>query len=109
MRWLFLAGAIVSEVAATMALRASEGLRRKIWAIPVALGYLLAFVLLGLALEAGMPVGVAYGTWAATGIAMTVILARVLFREPLTRTMTLGIVLIVLGVIVVEIGAGSGH
>ena len=109
MSWLFLAGAIVSEVAATMALRASEGLRRKIWAIPVALGYLLAFVLLGLALEAGMPVGVAYGTWAATGIAMTVILARVLFREPLTRTMTLGIVLIVLGVIVVEIGAGSGH
>lgn len=109
MSWLFLAGAIVSEVAATMALRASGGFRRKVWILPVAAGYLAAFVLLGFSLHAGMPVGVAYGTWAALGIASTVILARLLFREPLTRRMSLGILLIILGVAAVEIGAYGAH
>ncbi|WP_372983717.1 multidrug efflux SMR transporter [Microbacterium sp.] len=109
MSWLFLAGAIASEVAATMALRASEGFRRKAWIAPVAIGYLTAFVMLGFSLAAGMPVGVAYGTWAALGIASTVILARLIFREPLTRRMMLGILLIILGVAAVEIGAYGVH
>lgn len=109
MSWVFLAGAIVSEVAATMALRASEGFARKVWILPVVVGYVAAFVLLGFSLHAGMPVGIAYGTWAALGIASTVILARVIFGEPLTRRMSLGILLIVLGVIAVEIGASGAH
>lgn len=109
MSWLLLSGAIITEVAATMALRASDGLRQKIWAAPVFLGYLSAFVLLGFALDAGLPVGVAYGTWAAIGIALTAILARVIFREPLTRLMGVGIVLLSVGVALVEIGATVGR
>lgn len=109
MSWVFLAGAIMSEVAATMALRASDGFRHKVWILPVAAGYLAAFILLGLSLHAGMPVGVAYGTWAALGIASTVILARLIFHEPLTGRMSLGILLIILGVAAVEIGAYGAH
>lgn len=105
MRWLFLSGAIAVEVTATLALRASDGFRRRRWIGPVAAGYVLAFVLLGLALRAGMAVGVAYGTWAAVGIASTAILARVIFGEPLTRTMGVGIALIAGGVFLVEVGA----
>lgn len=107
MRWLFLSGAIGIEVAATLGLRASDGLRRKRWLPLVLGGYALAFLLLGLALREGMPVGVAYGTWAATGIALTAILARLLFREPLTRTMGVGILLIAAGVLTVELSASA--
>ncbi|WP_114561398.1 DMT family transporter [Desertihabitans aurantiacus] len=107
MSWLFLAVAILLEVGATMSLRASEGLRKRWWAVPVVLGYVLAFGCLSLALQHGMPLGVAYGIWTATGVALTAVLARVVFDEPLTPTMAVGIVLIAAGVLVVELGSGA--
>ena len=105
MTWLILAAAILSEVAATLSLRASEGLRKKAWTAPVAVFYLTAFGLLTLALANGMPVGIAYGIWAASGVALTAIGARVFFQEKLTLRMTAGIVLIAIGVFVIELGS----
>ncbi|CAB0718357.1 DMT family transporter [Corynebacterium diphtheriae] len=96
MRWIFLAGAILSEVVATMSLRASDGGRVKKWFIGVIAGYLVAFVALSLALADGMALGVAYGIWAASGVA-------------LTRTMALGILLIAVGVLTVELGANLAN
>ena len=51
-----------------------------------------------------MPLGVAYGIWSAGGVAVTAIASRLLFGEPLTRTMVVGIALIMTGVLLVEIG-----
>ena len=61
-------------------------------------------MLLSLALDAGMGIGVAYGIWTAVGVALTAVLSRYLFDEPLTRTMVLGIVLIATGVVLLELG-----
>lgn len=105
MTWLLLAGAIVSEVAATLALRLSEGLRVRAWVAPVVLGYLIAFVLLWRTLAAGLPVGVAYGVWAAAGVALTALAGRVLFRDPLTPRMLVGLAAIAAGVLLIELGA----
>ena len=55
-------------------------------------------------LKAGLPLGVAYGIWSAGGVAVTAMASRLLFGEPLTRTMVAGIVLIMAGVLLVEIG-----
>lgn len=104
MTWLLLTGAILTEVAATLSLRASEGLRRKRWIAPVAVCYIAAFSLLTIALAEGMPVGIAYGIWAASGVALTAIGARVFFKERLTWRMTAGIALIAIGVLVIELG-----
>ena len=105
MRWIFLAGAILSEVVATMSLRASDGGRVKKWFIGVIAGYLVAFVALSLALADGMALGVAYGIWAASGVALTAILSKLLFDEPFTWIMAAGIALVVGGVLLVELGA----
>jgi small multidrug resistance pump len=64
-----------------------------------------AFSLLTLALAHGMPVGIAYGIWAASGVALTAVGARVFFQESLTWRMTAGIVLIAIGVFVIELGS----
>ncbi|KAM9863807.1 multidrug efflux SMR transporter [Leucobacter sp. BZR 635] len=101
---LWLVFSILSEVAATLSLRASNGFRKKLWLIPVVAGYGLAFTFLGLALAAGMPVAVAYGIWTAVGIALIAVFARVVWKDPLTRRMILGIVLIIAGVVLVELG-----
>ncbi|MBE1531335.1 DMT family transporter [Actinomadura algeriensis] len=106
MTWLLLGGAILSEVAATLSLRmASQPGGSRAWLAAVAVGYLAAFGLLTLVLHDGLGIGVAYGIWAATGVALTAIASRVLFREALTKVMGLGIVLIAAGVLFIELGA----
>ncbi len=75
------------------------------WFLAVAAGYLVAFALLAVAVHGGIAIGVAYGVWAAAGVALVAVASRVLFGEPLTRVMVLGIVLIVVGVVAVEVGA----
>jgi len=103
--WLFLGGAILFEVGGTLALRQSDGLRRRVWLAPVVLGYLAAFVLLWLTLDAGMAVGVAYGVWAATGVALTALAGHILFKDPLSSMMLVGIAAIAGGVLLIELGA----
>ncbi|MFG2050629.1 DMT family transporter [Micromonospora sp. NPDC048935] len=102
---LYLFAAIASEIVATMSLRASDGLRRKIWLPLIVTAYLGSFVLFALTLRHGMAVGVAYGIWAATGIALTAVVARILFKDVLTTRMLAGIGLVAIGVLIVELGA----
>ncbi|MDX1883636.1 DMT family transporter [Mycolicibacterium sp. 120270] len=106
--WAALTGAILFEVIATIALRASEGLRKRIWIIPVTVGYLASFALLWLTLRLGMHVGIAYGVWTACGVALVAVAARVLFREPLTWLMGFGIALIAAGVLTIEMAGAAG-
>jgi small multidrug resistance pump len=52
---------------------------------------------------------VAYGVWSALGIAATALLSAVIFDERLTGTLLVGLVAIVAGVLVVEIGSHRAH
>ncbi|ANS31914.1 putative membrane protein (plasmid) [Rhodococcus opacus] len=105
MSWFFLIGATLSECAATLSLRmASRGGSKK-WFIVVVFGFVAAFGFLTLALDSGLAVGVAYGIWAAAGVALTALASRALFGEPLTKVMGFGIGLIIAGVLFIELGA----
>lgn len=106
MSWLLLGAAIVVEVASTLCLRIAAGGRRA-WYIPVIVGYVIAFALLSGTLQAGMPLGVAYGVWTSAGIVLTALLSRALFREALTPVMLAGMGMIAAGVLLVELG-GAG-
>lgn len=102
-RWFLLAGAIVTEVTATMALRAAVD--HAAWVPLVVVGYVTAFVLLGLLLRTGVPIGVAYGIWGASGVALTALLGVLIFDERLSTPALGGIGLIVVGVLLVETGS----
>ena len=103
--WLYLSGAILSEVFGTMSLRIAAGGRTAWYGVMLA-AYVVAFSLIALALGAGMPLGIGYGIWVAAGVALTALLARIVFKEPLTPLMIFGIGLICAGVLLVELGAG---
>ncbi len=103
MTWLFLATAIVCEVTATLALK--RALDHPALYAAVATGYVAAFVLLTLTLKQGLGIGVAYGIWAACGVALTAVASKVFFDEPLTNLMLVGIAFIIAGVLLVETGA----
>ncbi len=102
-KWTMLAVAIVSEVVGTLSLRAA--LDHRAWFALVAIGYLVAFALLGAVLAAGMPVGVAYGIWSASGVVLTAVLAALVFRDPLTEQIGIGIAAVIGGVLLVELGS----
>ncbi|OYN78037.1 DMT family transporter [Mycolicibacterium sphagni] len=102
-KWALLLAAIFVEVTGTLSLRASQD--HKAWLIVVAIGYLASFYFLALVLRAGMPVGVAYGVWGAVGTAATAALAAVIFDDPFTTPIIVGIGLIIAGVLLVELGS----
>lgn len=104
MQWLFLAGAILFEVIGTISLRMAATGHRAYYAVAT-VSYLFAFTFLTLTLNEGLGVGVAYGIWAASGVALTAIASKAIFQEPITRLMMGGIVLIISGVLLVELGA----
>ncbi|GAA4662629.1 DMT family transporter [Gordonia humi] len=101
--WALLLAAIALELAGTLSLRASVD--HKAWIAIVVVAYVGAFVLLGLALRTGMPIGVAYGAWGALGVAATAVLGWVIFDEALSALSIVGIALVMVGVVVVENGS----
>ncbi|NMO02238.1 QacE family quaternary ammonium compound efflux SMR transporter [Gordonia sp. TBRC 11910] len=99
-KWIVLVVVILIELIATMALRASIGNAE--W-IPVAVvGYVAAFVGLGMTLRLGMPVGVAYGIWGGAGVALTAVFGALIFNETLSGTGKFGLALIIVGVVLIE-------
>ncbi len=104
-KWLWLFAAICSEVAATMALRASVD--HKAWIALVIAGYAGAFVFIGVTLRAGVPVATTYGIWGATGVALTAILGMILFGETLSTLTWVGIAVVIVGVVLVQTGTPS--
>lgn len=105
MPWLLLAGAIASEVVATTFLKLSEGFSRLIPSVVVIVGYIAAFGLLSQALARGMDLGVAYGVWAAAGVALVAIVGAVFLGEGMTWVQVAGIALVIAGVLALELGA----
>jgi small multidrug resistance pump len=101
-QWFFLSIAIVSEVIATSALKASEGFSRLWPSAIVIVGYAAAFFFLSLTLRT-IPVGVAYAIWSGAGVALIALISWVLFGQSLDLLGIIGISLIVAGVIVLNL------
>ena len=102
-KWLYLVAAIVLEVSGSLSLKAA--MDAPPFYVIVVLGYLGAFVGLFAALRHGMSLGVGYGIWGATGVAATAVLSLVIFHEPITPVMGVGIVMVIGGVLLVELGS----
>ena len=100
--YLYLGIAIVAEVVATSALKASEGFTRTGPSLIVAIGYGIAFYFLSLVLKT-VPMGVAYAIWSGVGIVLIAAIGWMLMKQPLDLPALLGIGLIVAGVAVIQL------
>jgi small multidrug resistance pump len=102
--YLYLAAAIVGEIAATVSLKLSEGFSKPWPSAVVVVGYVIAFTALSRALKLGMPVGVAYAVWSAIGVAAVAVIGWKFLGETLNPTMVIGLALIIGGVVTLELG-----
>ncbi|MDQ7733513.1 multidrug efflux SMR transporter [Halomonas sp. SpR1] len=102
MTFVYLVLAIVAEVIATSALKASVGFTRPLPSVVVVVGYGVAFYLLSLVLRT-LPVGVAYAIWAGLGIVLVTLVGIVAFGEKPDLPAVVGISLIVAGVVMLQV------
>jgi small multidrug resistance pump len=100
--WIYLSIAIVSEVAATSALKASDGFSRLWPSLIVIVGYGLAFYFLSLTLRT-IPVGIIYAIWSGAGVALITIIAWLFMGQSLDAPAIAGLTLIVAGVVVLNV------
>ncbi|WP_133910262.1 DMT family transporter [Streptomyces sp. NBC_00582] len=103
MGYLTLSGAIAAEVAATTAMKYSEGFSRLWPTLLTAVGYVISFFLLAQTLKS-VGIGTAYAIWAGVGTATIAVIGLALFGESLTLTKIAGIGLIIGGVVVLNLG-----
>ena len=94
MEYWYLSIAIVAEVIATSALKASEEFSNLGPSIVVIVGYTIAFYFLSLILKT-IPVGIAYAIWSGVGIALITIVGAVLYKQVPDAPAVIGIVLII--------------
>ncbi|MBW1847984.1 MAG: QacE family quaternary ammonium compound efflux SMR transporter [Deltaproteobacteria bacterium] len=102
MGYLYLSIAIIAEVIATSALKASEEFTKLGPSILVVVGYAFAFYFLSLVLKM-IPVGIAYAIWSGIGIVLITIAGAIYFRQIPDIPAVIGIVLIVSGVVIITV------
>jgi len=106
MPYLFLTAAIIAEVIATSALKASDGFSQLIPSIIVVVGYGFAFWLLSLTLKS-IPVGIAYATWSGAGIILITAIGWIVFGQKLDPVAIVGMGLIIAGVVLINLVSRS--
>ena len=100
--WGFLGVAIVAEVVATSALKASDGFSNWLPSVIVIVGYATAFYFLSLTLRT-IPVGVAYAIWSGLGVVLITAVGWIVFGQKLDLPALAGMGLIVAGVLVMNL------
>lgn len=105
--WLQLLLAIVAEVVATSALKASHGFTRLWPSVVVVVGYGVSFYCLSLVLKT-IPVGITYAVWSGLGIVLITLAAWWLYGQTIDTAGLAGMGLILAGVVVLNVFSTSG-
>ena len=100
--YFYLAIAIIAEVSATSALKASAEFTRVIPSLIVIVGYGVAFYFMTLVLKT-MPIGITYAIWAGLGIVLVAIVGAIVYKEIPEVPVIVGMALIITGVVVIHI------
>ncbi|MDD2926715.1 multidrug efflux SMR transporter [Rhodoferax sp.] len=104
MQWIYLAIAIVSEVIATSALKASDGFTKLVPSLVVVAGYVVAFYCLSLTLRS-IAMGIVYAIWSGVGIVLISVVGWLVFGQTLSWAAMLGMAFITVGVVILNVVA----
>jgi small multidrug resistance pump len=100
--YLCLAGAILTEVIATIALAASNSLTKPVPSVIAVICFVAAFWLLSFPLRT-MPTGIVYAVWSGLGIVFITATAWVWSKQALDAPALIGMALITAGVVVINL------
>ncbi len=99
--YLYLGVAIIAEVIATSALKASGEFTKLLPSLVVVAGYGAAFYFMTLALRS-IPLGVTYAVWSGVGMVLIAVAGIFLYKEIPDLPAVIGMALIISGVVVMH-------
>ena len=102
MTYIYFAAAIISEVVATSALKASEEFTKLIPSLIVIVGYCISFYLVTLVLRT-IPIGITYAIWAGVGIVLVALVGAILYKQIPDIPAVIGMGLIIAGVVIINV------
>ena len=102
MAYLYLAIAIIAEVIATSALKASAEFTKLLPSLIVVVGYGIAFYFMTLVLRT-IPIGITYAIWSGVGIILVAIIGAMLYKQIPDISAVIGMGLIISGVVVIHV------
>lgn len=105
-QYLFLVLAIIFEVAWAILLKYTENFTRLWPTVATITTYLAALYFLNLTVRT-MPVSIAYAIWAGTGMVLIALLGVVVLKQHLDLPAIIGLMLIIAGVLVLNLGSKS--
>lgn len=100
--YIFLLIAILSEVTASTALRATKGFTQLVPSIITVAGYAISFYALSYTLSV-FKLGITYAIWSGVGMILVAILGYVVYGQKLDWPALIGIGLIIAGVVVIQL------
>ena len=106
MKYVYLLIAILSEVTATTALKASEQFTRLWPSVLVVLGYASAFYFMSITLKS-IPVGISYAIWSGVGIILISITGYFFYHQKLDTPAIIGMGFIIVGVLIINLFSKS--
>ena len=104
--WFFLICAVVCEVVATLALKASNEFTKLFPSLIVASGYIASFYFLSMTLRT-IPIGIAYAIWSGLGVTLITLIGWIYYGQSLDKVALLGMGLIVIGSVVLNLSLRS--
>ncbi|WP_029620206.1 DMT family transporter [Pseudorhizobium marinum] len=107
LNFVFLGIAIVGEVVATSALKASQGFTQLLPSLIVVIGYGIAFFFLSLTLKV-IPIGIAYATWSGAGVVLVALIGQLWFHQKLDLAAVIGMGFIIVGVLLMNVVSKAG-
>ena len=102
MGFVYLAGAIISEVFGSSMMKVTAVNNSKKAIIGIVAGYALAFYMLSLALLT-LPLSFAYAAWSGVGTMLTAIIGFAIFKEEIRPATVIGIIILIIGLILMRI------
>ena len=102
MAYIYLVIAIVAEVVATSAIKASQEFTQLWPSVLVIVGYGIAFYFMALTLRT-IPVGITYAIWSGVGIVLIAVAGAVIYKQIPDVPAMLGMGLIIAGVVVIQL------
>ncbi|WP_180130513.1 multidrug efflux SMR transporter [Acinetobacter sp. YH12072] len=106
MAFLYLSVAIIAEVIATSALKASNGFSVLWPSITTFVGYAIAIFFLSMAMKT-IPMGIAYAIWSGAGIILISTVGLLVFKQLLDIPALIGLSFMIVGIIFINVFSKS--
>jgi small multidrug resistance pump len=105
--YAFLLVAIIAEVIASTALRATKSFTEFWPSVITVVGYIISFYALSVTLGE-IKLGITYAVWSGIGMVLVTALGWLIYKQELDWPALFGIALIILGVVVIQLFSKEG-